>query len=819
MLMNMLMKKTLLYIVLSATCSLHAATWYASPSGNGNGKTYDRPCSFANGLKNLSNPGDTLFLLGGQYNLDNTKIQNKEGNSKACIVIAGYKGEKAILDFRTTPYGTRGLQIANTCNYIHIKDITLRYSGKNNLYNEGSHCIFENLDIYGSSDTGCQMKVGGYNLILNCDSHDNFDYQLGGTSAADYGGNADGFADKQHSGAPNTYIGCRAWNNSDDGWDFFQRVSSGTTVIQNCICYNNGPVEYDMRNHPRYNTDKTWFDQFTNGKTVTDDDGNRITVSLQHYTNLGNGNGFKLGGGQTTHNVTLEHCLSAGNTVRGFDQNNNFGTMTLYNCSGYQNGGGDFVFGNANGGNLTIRNCLSYGSTTANSFKCTTTSDHNSWNIKGISVSSADFAGLDITEIPTERTAEGELPTIAFMHLVQGSALIDAGIDVGLAFAGAAPDLGCYEYGESILPATLNCTAGTLTQSVRAGNAIQSVTFTWGGTAEGVTYNELPAGLSARFDNDKKTLTVSGTPTFQGTYAITVTTIGQTAAKSLTLYLTVKSADAIAVAYVTVPDADADQLLLQRLNANTRMTVDILDASIVNNYEPYDLIILSPVPNSAAAGLGVLKGIDKPLIVLKPFMFKNTIWDWGVPQNTKDQTIHILHTEHPLFKGLNNDTPELFSAVNTNAVTCITQWTNAVVTELASTSDGTGCCIAEATEGTSMNGTILTKKMLMIGLSEYSTAYLTDAALQLLNNACSYMLGIDFTSNTDYPKEDITLVQTASSLSVNAKDIRLLRLISTTGQVVCQTTGNSLSTTSLPAGIYIVEIQAQTTACRKVIIR
>ena len=199
-----------------------ASTYYAAPNGNGNGNSYATPCSFSDGLKKLSLPGDTLYLLGGQYDLGNTKLPSISGNATANIVISGYPGELAILDFRSTPYGTRGLQLTTNNQYIHIKDLTLRYSGKNNLYNEGSYCTFERLDIYGSSDTGCQMKKGGHNLIKNVDSHDNFDYKQmrtgeNGEEMADFGGNADGFADKQFTGPGNHYIGCRAWNNSDDG--------------------------------------------------------------------------------------------------------------------------------------------------------------------------------------------------------------------------------------------------------------------------------------------------------------------------------------------------------------------------------------------------------------------------------------------------------------------------------------------------------------------------------------------------------------------------------------------------------------------------
>ena len=215
------MKKILtLLAAMLLTVSLSAATYYASPTGNGDG-SFNNPCSFTNGLKKLSQPGDTLYLFSGQYDLLTTDVNNLNGTASKRIVISGYEGINrsgkyaAILDFRQTAYGKRGLQIKNTCTYLHIKNLTLRYSGKNNLINYGSYCLFENLDIYGSADTGCQMKDGGNNIIKNVDSHHNFDYETMSGTTANFGGNADGFADKQFTGAGNHYIGCRAWCNSD----------------------------------------------------------------------------------------------------------------------------------------------------------------------------------------------------------------------------------------------------------------------------------------------------------------------------------------------------------------------------------------------------------------------------------------------------------------------------------------------------------------------------------------------------------------------------------------------------------------------------
>ena len=48
--------------------------------------------------------------------------------------------------------------------------------------------------------------------------------------------------------------------------------------------------------------------------------------------------------------------------------------------------------------------------------------------------------------LSSSRNEDGSLPNIDFMKLVSGSDLIDKGINVGLPYNGAAPDLGAFEY-------------------------------------------------------------------------------------------------------------------------------------------------------------------------------------------------------------------------------------------------------------------------------------------------------------------------------------------------------------------------------------
>ena len=661
-------KITACIVALMMAFSAHANTYYASPTGAGNGTSYANPASFSSGISALKNGGDTLYLLGGTYTFTDKFSINKQGSASKRIVIAGYPGEKAVLDFHKVPYGTRGITVHANSLYVHIKDLAIAWSGKNNLYCAGSYCLFENLDIYGSADTGCQMKGGGNNVIKNVDSHDNFDYKTMSGTTANFGGNADGFADKQHSGAGNHYIGCRAWNNSDDGWDFFQRVSASNTVIENCLCYQNGPAYYDMRNNPRVETDKAWFDSKV-GTQMTDRYGNIITITLDKYPCQGNGNGFKMGGEYTDHKILIHHCLAVANNARGFDQNNNGGTMWVYNCSAYANTN-NYGFTTAYGTN-TIQNSLSFRGKNGDSYKSknVVVIDHNSWNIGGCS--EADFQSLDPTLLLDPRTADGTLPDDLFLHLAEGSSLIDAGIDVNLGYNGAAPDLGCFE-------------------------------------SPGEHHDPIPDDTIPDVQPE-------------GTHAI---------------------------AYVSIPNATEDKSLLASLRQNDSLWIVVTDATDPSiDYGGYEVIVIGSKPNSAAAGLAALKGYNKPILLLKPFLLKNTVWNWGNAINTQDLSVAVSAPEHPLFRGLTltENTLALFTQCTTNAVTAISEWYNTTDFDILASpvSQSTYTTIADFPAGSNCNGTILPQRLVMIGISEYSMANLTEQAKQLIENAILYLLGID----------------------------------------------------------------------------
>jgi len=390
--------------------------------------------------------GDSIYIRSGIYVTSATISLSKVGTSSGKYYLFVYPGdERPVLDFSgmTVSGSNRGVVLSGS--YWYIKGLRIKGAGDNGINISGANNIVEFCDFFENRDGGCQLGGGAHdNRIINCDSYYNADYGPGTTSN---GGNADGFSPKLDVGTNNYFYGCRAWLNSDDGWDGYLRPSDGiTTTLENCWTWKNGYLK----------------------------DGKTTTSSM-------NGNGFKLGGSDTKdlkHNFIVKNCLSFNNKANGFDQNSNVGSITIYNGTSVNNGGKNFYL-NSNvimpeGSVFTVKNCIALG-TTGTQFRSGTVLSNNQFN-----ATSANFISIDSTGVTAPRKADGSLPDITFMHLANGSSLIDAGIDVGLPYGGTNPDLGCFESGLQY----------TLTTSIISGNGAinpSGVTKYYAGTSATIT--------------------------------------------------------------------------------------------------------------------------------------------------------------------------------------------------------------------------------------------------------------------------------------------------------------------------------------------
>ena len=414
----------------------------------------------------LVQAGDTIFLKGGTYYYSNRINVSSVGDEDGGYIrVFAMKGERALLDFSAMPLDPSNQGIRVTGSYWHFYGLDIKGAGDNgmliernkptggtpadiiNRIEEGHHNIVEFCTFFDNKDTGLQMKnMAEYNRVINCDSYHNRD---------DEDGNADGFAPKLSVGTGNYFYGCRAWNNSDDGWDgILYDAKEGfednmTTIYENCWAFNNGFLK----------------------------DGSE---------SKGNGNGFKLGGSgnmDRRHNVILIRCLAFDNLMKGFDQNHNTGDMSLLNCTGFSNkylkNKNHFTYKIdedilAPGKALTLTNCVAVwdGVTDPSDSQYTplrlmqgirTTND--------FLTSASDYVSTDTTGVRSSRNADGSLPKLSFMNIrPENYKLIDTGTSIddfmfneelikGITYNGSAPDLGCFEtgditngIGENILP-------------------------------------------------------------------------------------------------------------------------------------------------------------------------------------------------------------------------------------------------------------------------------------------------------------------------------------------------------------------------------
>lgn len=399
---------TVLALLTVASRVASGQPWYVSATGSdSNTGTHASPFRSIEKAVSVVKAGETIYVRGGRYSLTATIILGRSGTENARILLLAYPGERPVLDFTAQAFGNRGVVL--TGNWWLIKGFDITGAGDNGMIiSGGSNNTIELCNFYRNRDSGMQLDNGAANnSILYCDSYYNAD-------PPDYG-DADGFAPKLTTGTGNRFYGCRAWLNCDDGWDGYLRGADDvTTTLENCWAFRNGYLE----------------------------DGTDAGASA-------NGNGFKMGGSDDktlAHNFILKNCLAFGNKAKGFDQNSNRGSMTLYNCTGHGNLVANYrIMTELDAGKtLTLKNCAVLGGTVE--LAAFAVQEKNSW-LSPFTTTAADFRSIDPAGATGPRKTDGTLPHIEYMHLAAGSDLIDAGVNVGIPFAGEAPDLGCFETG------------------------------------------------------------------------------------------------------------------------------------------------------------------------------------------------------------------------------------------------------------------------------------------------------------------------------------------------------------------------------------
>src|SRR6186713_627347 len=434
-----------------ASSPAFAAEYYVATDGDdANPGTETEPFATVGRGQQAASPGDTVWVHGGTYSFSSGTVGvsfTKAGQANDLIHYFAYPDEVPVFDLSAINPSGRVTGFDVQTDYIHLRGMEIRgvpqyQSGEDSwgLRIRGSNNVIELMNVHHNEAPGIFITSGSNNLILNSDSHHNYD-------VLEDGGSGDGFG-CHSTGTGNVMRGCRGWSNSDDGYDFIN--APGACTVEHSWAWRNG-----------------WIPD-TN-------------------TAAGNGAGFKAGGfGLDTGTFpstipvhVVRHSVAWSNRSQGFYANHHPGRIDFLNNTAYDNARNYDMLDDVGEGTHFLRNNIAFGSGGDLANSTSDDAEYNSWN-GGVSLSEADFESLSDTGTDGPRQADGALPNVPFLHLVEGSDLIDAGIDVGLAYNDAAPDIGAFETGEGAATDGTNGAGGT-----SATNAAVSTTDGGSSTTSG----------------------------------------------------------------------------------------------------------------------------------------------------------------------------------------------------------------------------------------------------------------------------------------------------------------------------------------------
>ena len=411
------------FMALVAAMAVSARDYYVSPSGSDTGTgSADKPLATLRKAVEKAVAGDIIYLRGGTYRPAEDEIMGwQEGGLYACvynltrsgtaarpITIAGYPGEKAVIDLSgIRPEGKRVSGFYVKADYWRLRDfditgiqvtITGHTQSENISMRGGSNCIIERVNIHDGMGIGIYFTRGSNNLVLNCDAYNNYDP----VSENGKGGNCDGFGFhlNKASYTGNVIRGCRAWRNSDDGIDLISNLAP--VVVDSCWAWENG---YDA---------------------------NRVS--------RGDGTGIKAGGyGMGTMKADVDaprnvirNSICWANKANGFYANHHLGGNDWHNNSAYQNKYNFYMVNrkawdeavDVDGYDHVLTRNVSYSGRrgdygTIDVERCTLT---DNTFLPAVPLRPTDFESLDGSELLRERKADGSLPDISFLRLKPSSA-------------------------------------------------------------------------------------------------------------------------------------------------------------------------------------------------------------------------------------------------------------------------------------------------------------------------------------------------------------------------------------------------------------
>ena len=347
---NMNIRKGIIAVaMLTVGVSADAAKYYISPTGNDSytENTKRKPWATLGRVQQVVQPGDVVCILPGTYVVSEEEISREEASGPYKIVYdlsksgqqgnpISYVGEldddgnRPVFDFSNVqPAGYRVTAFLVSADFLILKNfeivgvkvnITDHTQSENIRVTNGNYNTFENIACHDGMGIGFYLtRRSGHNLFVNCDGYNNYD----DVSEEGKGGQNDAFGCHVQEDCPlNVFIGCRAWNNAEDGFDLINCYSPVTFCYS--IAYRNG---YDADNKSR-----------------------------------GDGNGFKAGGygmaaertmpatGAPMHEVY--HCIASSNKANGIYSNHHLGGLWFHDNTSYRNNNYNYNMVNRRGPSL-----------------------------------------------------------------------------------------------------------------------------------------------------------------------------------------------------------------------------------------------------------------------------------------------------------------------------------------------------------------------------------------------------------------------------------------------------------------------------------
>lgn len=428
---------TLLTAIVTAT---DAKVIYVAPQGDDAAAgTIDAPLATLPAAYRLTEGGDTVCFRGGTYNLTDSQVMKikgvyafvfaleKAGTAEHRTCYMGYPGERPVFDFSALMLDGKHRFAAFYlgADYVHLRNfdivgVPVRIKGHTQSEcvsaRRGSHCIVEDIAMHDGMAIGYYQKRGSHNLVVDCDAYNNYDDY----SEGPYGGNVDGFGchvfDTFEVG--NVFRRCRAWRNSDDGFDL---ISCAAPVeIDHCMAFYNG---YCPSSNP---------------------------ADTVNFVSAGDGNGFKAGGWGMNKRKTkcpdvcpshyIHHSLAYRNKAHGFyanhhlagntwENNTSCGNRSNYNMLNRKN---TFEAIDVPGYDHSLANNVSWTFTDASlgghlinidPDRITLTNNSFAPSVSSVEVTAEMFVSTSVSLLFTRRLPDGRLPSIDFLRGKAGTIL------------------------------------------------------------------------------------------------------------------------------------------------------------------------------------------------------------------------------------------------------------------------------------------------------------------------------------------------------------------------------------------------------------